>query len=656
MGLSRHVYSLWYIAYVKDKGYLNGLNQAQKEAVLHTEGPLLIVAGAGTGKTRAITHRMARLIDSGIPARNILGITFTNKAAGEMRERVQHLLSERGGGLPLLTTFHAFGVRVLREFHESAGVQRNFSIWDRDDSMKALKRILERLGLTDLSTKSVLTSISREKGKGTNVREYKERAQNYRERQLAHTWEDYEKILAEEEALDFDDLLVRTLALLSGSREVLSRLQERYTHITIDEYQDTNAAQMEIVRLLAGERKNICAVGDIDQNIYSWRGADIAHLLAFEKTFPGARTIVLEQNYRSTRTILSAANSVIEKNVRRKARHLVTENGTGEPIGFYAAENETDEAWFVAKSAQQLMESGVRGSKIAVLYRENFQSRILEEVFLELGLPYRVLGVRFFERREVKDVLSYLRAALNPKSKTDLRRIIGVPSRGTGKVTLEKMLTGQEATLPPAARSKVAAFREILLKIKEAAKVLPASEVIRFALETSGIEGMLKEGGAEEHERLENVHELVNLTVRYDDLAPPQGLERLLEEAALQSEQDELDETVEAVSLMTVHASKGLEFDAVFVTGLEQGLFPSAHEGPPTSLRASERDPEEERRLFYVALTRARKNLFLSYARERLKYGSREYALPSEFLEDIDQRLLQYARPAESIHEEEIIR
>ena len=633
---------------MKHDGHLHGLNQAQKDAVLHTEGPLLIVAGAGTGKTRTITHRIAHLISSGVPARAILGVTFTNKAAGEMRERVRVLLPQGGGGgLPYLTTFHSFGVRVLREFHERAEIPRDFSIWDRDDSLKALKRILERLDLTELSPKNALTIISREKGSGIHVREYKESAKSHRERTVARAWEEYEIVLNEEGALDFDDLLLRTYSLLSRSSETLSHLQDRYTHITIDEYQDTNTVQMEIARLLSGEKRNICAVGDIDQNIYSWRGADIAHLLGFEKTFPGTRTIVLEENYRSTRTILSAANSIIEKNVRRKPKHLKTENGTGEPISFYAGRNETDEAWFVGESVRRLIETGVRAREIAVLYRENFQSRILEEVFLELGVPYRVLGVRFFERKEVKDMLSYLRVALNPKSNTDMRRVVGVPSRGIGKVTLEKMLVGSEGDLPRAARSKVAVFRDILSKIKEAVNVLPASEAVRFAFETSGIENMLKEEGAEGRERLENVHELVNLTIRYDDLAPPSGVERLLEEAALESEQDELDETVDAVSLMTVHASKGLEFDSVFVTGLEQGLFPSSHED-------DSRDPEEERRLFYVALTRARLRIFLSYARERLKYGSREHALPSEFLGDIDQRLLQYAHPTET-YEEKII-
>ena len=379
---------------------------------------------------------------------------------------------------------------------------------------------------------------------------------------------------------------------------------------------------------------NFIANGIVTHNcIYSWRGAEIEHLNSFDSTFRGAKTVLLEQNYRSTRTILTAANNVISKNVRRKEKNLFTEKETGEPIIVYGGRNEMDEAWFVASSITNLLEEGTAPGEIAVLYRENFQSRALEEALLHNDVPYRVLGVRFFERAEVKDVLSYLRASLNPKSKQDVGRIIAVPPRGIGKTTLEKIFAGVELT--GAARDKVAAFSQTLAKIKLAAETLPASEAVRFAFEASGIERMLKADTEEGEERIQNVRELVNLATRFDDVhseeSPTEGIERLLEEAALQSEQDTLNDVRSAVSLMTVHASKGLEFDAVFVTGLEQGLFPS--------IRDDTRDPEEERRLFYVALTRARKRLFLSHARERMKYGSREFTLPSEFLQDIDQRL-----------------
>ena len=612
--------------------YLKGLNEPQKQAVLTTDGPLLIVAGAGAGKTKTITHRIAHIIAGGVPGRNILALTFTNKAAAEMRERVHRLLPE-ATSLPLLTTFHALGARLLREFYQEAGLARGFVIWDRDDSIRTIKKITKDMGLADSAPRTFLSGISKRKGEGKSAKDFELATSEYRERTLAEVWRKYEAVLAEEDAVDFDDLLQRTLQLLKKNPAVLHKLNGRWSYITIDEYQDTNASQYEIARLLAGDKKNICAVGDIDQNIYSWRGADIEHLLNFEVVFPGAKVILLEQNYRSTRTILAAANAIISKNIRRKEKNLFTENETGEPIHFSASRNELEEAWHASEMIRGLMETGTRPGEIAVLYRENFQSRVLEEALLRYNIPYRVLGVRFFERAEVKDLLSYLRSARNPKSKADLARIVATPPRGIGKTTLDKMIAGE--TLTGAAVLKVQKFRETLEKIKHAIETLPTSEAVRFAAEASGIESMLEADRDEGAERLANIHELVNLAVRYDDHTPPEGVERLLEEAALQSDQDSLGSDGEraAVSLMTVHASKGLEFDAVFVTGLEQGLFPSTRE-------AEGRDNEEERRLFYVAMTRARKRLFLSYAHERMKYGAREPAPASEFIEDIDGRLM----------------
>jgi DNA helicase-2/ATP-dependent DNA helicase PcrA len=627
--------------------YLSGLNERQKEAVLCTEGPLLIIAGAGAGKTKTITHRIAHLIEGGVPGRNILAITFTNKAATEMRERLHRLLTHTTGGMPLATTFHALGARLLREFHAEAGLPRGFAIWDRDDSTRAIKRIMESLQIEEPTPRQVLSSLSRRKGEGLTAREFEPEVKSYRDRVVVQVWAAYEKVLAEEGALDFDDLLLRTLNLLKSSRPVLDKLRGRWTYLTVDEYQDTNQAQFEIVRLLAGDKRNICVVGDADQNIYSWRGAQMEHLLSFEEVFPGAKTVLLEQNYRSTRTILAAANSVIAKNRNRREKNLFTENDTGEPVQVYGARNEVDEAWYVAQNIAALLESGERAGEIAILYRENFQSRALEEALLAHDVPYRVLGVRFYERAEVKDVLSYLRAAMNPKNKQDMARIVAVPPRGIGKVTLEKMLAGEQ--ISGATGVKVAAFRDMLAKISHAAATLPPSEAVKYAAEASGIEEWLKQDTERGEERLGNIRELVNLAVRYDSETCPEGLERLLEEAALQSEQDNLAEKEErsGVSLMTVHASKGLEFDAVFVTGLEQGLFPS--------IRDDNRDPEEERRLFYVAVTRARKRLFLSYAHERFKYGQREGTIPSEFLDDIDARLMVHSRPKRSLLDEPFI-
>lgn len=629
--------------------YLDGLNEQQRAAAEHLDGPLLIIAGAGAGKTKTITHRIAHLIEKGVSPRNILAVTFTNKAASEMRARILSLIPQ-GRGVPTVSTFHALGVRILREFHEEAGLPRGFTIWDRDDSVRAVKAILERMSIEQLTPRAVLSAISREKGDGVKREDYAAKASSFKERTVAQVWGEYEQALRNEGALDFDDLLGRTLSLLRNSDRVRTLLQGRWSHITIDEYQDTNKAQYEIARHFAGERQNICVVGDIDQNIYSWRGADIQHLMDFEQTYPGAKSVTLEQNYRSTRTILSAANAVIEKNKNRKPKNLYTDNGTGEPIVLYGARNEVDEAWFVASMAAMLIENGTKPSEIAVLYRENFQSRVLEEAMLSLSVPYRVLGTRFFERKEVKDTLSYLRAAMNPRSSVDITRIISVPPRGIGKVTLDKMLEGKDEELAAAARVKVQAFRDMLSRIKHAIDTLPASEAVRYAVEQSALEPHLSKT-EEGRERIENIRELVNFATRYDFEEPPTGIEKLLEEAALQSDQDELTEQQEAVSLMTIHASKGLEFDAVCITGLEQGLFPSIRP------QDTSRDEEEERRLFYVALTRARKRLYLSYAHERMKYGSREYALPSEFIDDIDSRLIeQVSRKRSLLDDEDVIR
>ena len=627
--------------------YLEGLNDRQREAAMHGEGPLLIVAGAGAGKTKTITHRIARLVGDGVPAREILAVTFTNKAAGEMRERVRALVPASQGS-PLVVTFHALGVRLLREFHAEAGLARAFSIWDRDDSIRCIKKALESLGI-DQPPRGVLGAISGKKGQGLSLEAFASQTKNFRDRIIVQAWEIYDKSLREEDALDFDDLLLRTLTLLQTNARVRSLLQHRWRYITIDEYQDTNASQYEIARLLVGEARNLCVVGDTDQNIYSWRGANLGHLLEFEQDFPGAKVVLLEQNYRSTRTILSAANSVIEKNRRRKPKNLYTDRGTGEPIIVYEAANEIDEAWFVATHARQLLESGIPPKEMAVLYRENFQSRALEEAMLHMDVPYRVLGTRFFQRKEVKDLLSYLRASINIKNRADIGRIIAVPPRGIGKVTLDKMLAGEDAILPVAARGKVAAFRETLAKIKKGIEVLPASEAVGHAIEASGMQELYK-GSDEGREKLGNMSELVNFAAKFDNDPPPLGIEKLLEEAALQSDQDQLEDAQNAVSLMTVHASKGLEFDVVFITGLEQGLFPSMRMG-----NESERDPEEERRLFYVALTRARERLYLVHARERMKYGSREYAIGSEFLDDIDARLVERIERKRSLIDDEDI-
>jgi len=630
--------------------YLEGLNEAQKRAVLHKDGPLLILAGAGAGKTKVITHRILNLIIEGVAPENILAVTFTNKAAKEMSERVKALLegaqTVTGTGMsrPFVSTFHALGVHILREQGRILGLPRHFVIFDRNDSMQAVKDALRKEGLDpkEFEPRKLLSGISRQKGNGVTAREFAQTVgSDYYPSLLARVWERYESILREEKACDFDDLLLKCLKLLENNEGVRRYYQEKWRYIHIDEYQDTNKVQYAMARYLTGKEANLCVVGDIDQNIYSWRGADIENILSFEKTYRDASVILLEQNYRSTKTILSASNTIIKKNKRRREKNLFTDNEEGEPITLAGLYDEADEARYIAQKVGELMEKGAEPRDMAVLYRANFQSRALEEAFINARLPYQVLGVRFFERKEVKDMLSYIRAALNPDSTADLRRIINTPPRGIGKVTLLKILEGKEAELPAGTRQKVASFRDILTKIRACALTNSPSETLKFALRESGIEGELKKGDEEELERLENLRELVTLAIRYDSLPPEEGILKLLEEAALASDQDELKEDRNAVKLMTVHASKGLEFNYVFVSGLEEGLFPHR------SLSEDRIDDEEERRLFYVALTRARKKVFMTFASTRTIFGSREMNIPSEFITDIDESLVEPENTAE---------
>jgi len=627
--------------------HLEGLNPMQKKAAEHTSGPLMIIAGAGSGKTKTITHRIVHLIMEGVAPQSILAVTFTNKAAGEMRGRVASLLEHTPRAnmplsvfaderLPLVCTFHSLGVRLLREFSEYAGVPRSFSIWDRDDSTRAIKSILKNMGLDKLHTPAgMLGKISRLKGESVSRADFEAGASNPWEETVANVWQHYEQALKKEGALDFDDLLVKTMVLLKDHENVLQTCRDRWTHITIDEYQDTNRVQFELAELLARPHNNICVVGDIDQNVYSWRGARIEHLLAFQDVFPNTKTVTLEQNYRSTQNILAAANDIISRNTKRLEKTLFTKNEEGEPVSLFTGHTEKDEAIFVAETSRTLIEEGTPAREIAVLYRANFQSRVLEEAFLTRDIPYRVLGTRFFNRKEVKDVLAYARAAQNPKSRGDIARIVSMPPRGIGKKTLAYMLEGREAQLTPAAQQKVSQFNEMLAQIADYARTKSASETLRLIVRASGLETHLMKLGEEGVERLENVKELVSLATNYDSLGSPEALDKLLEDAALLGEQDSLSDGADAVSLMTAHASKGLEFDVVFVVGLEEGLFPHARHDESA-------DEEEERRLFYVALTRARKKVFLSHAMTRQMYGTRDITMPSQFLGDIDPAYIEH--------------
>ncbi len=622
--------------------HLATLNEPQRKAAETLSGPILIVAGAGAGKTKTVTSRIVNLVHHGVLPHNILAITFTNKAAAEMRDRVAKALAgDRLDTLPHVSTFHSLGVHILREHCALVGRNRHFGILDESDAVSMIKECIISFGLDPKihDAKKFKHIISREKGDFVTVSAYRAKASSFTEETVAKVWEMYDRKLREEKAFDFDDLLLETVLLLKNNLEVRKSYQARFKYIHIDEYQDTNEVQYELTKLLASPDQNgeynICVVGDTDQNIYSWRGARLKNMLHFEKDFPGTKVFFLEQNYRSTKTILAAANAVIKKNTVRVEKTLFTENNDGELIGIYEAYDQNDEAEFVAEKIDKLIGEGTPAGSIAILYRANFQSRVLEEALIGKNVPYQVLGTKFYDRKEIKDMLAYIRAARNPDNLSDIKRIINFPARGLGKATLAKLFSGERAALPAATEKKVASFYEVLEKVRGLSETLLPSELIREVIKLSGIEAELKAGDASDLERLENIQEMATLATKYDAMPLGEGLEKLLDDAALASDQDGIKDG-ESVRLMTVHASKGLEFKYVFITGLEQDLFPHA---PREHASAEHR--EEERRLFYVAVTRAEKKLFLTYATIRALFGMRQVATPSEFLYDIPDFLTE---------------
>jgi DNA helicase-2/ATP-dependent DNA helicase PcrA len=626
--------------------YLEVLNDKQKEAVLYIEGPLLIVAGAGAGKTKTITHRIIHLIHQGINPESILAVTFTNKAAKEMRERVMGLLEKpiNGNqtypidGTPFISTFHSLGVRIIKENAHLIGLTKHFAIADEHDALVIIKDAMKRADIDpkQYEPRKIKSIISKAKGDFITSDTYSANASSAMQTIVARIWRDYEKTLKEEKALDFDDLLLETVLILKKYPEIKHSYQERWKYIHIDEYQDTNEVQYELVKLLVDKEENICVVGDTDQNIYSWRGANIKNMLNFEKDYPNTKIIMLEQNYRSTKNIIEAANNVIKKNQYRVDKTLFTDNKTGEVISVHEAYDEVYEADFVASTIDEILRDN-SPEDIAVLYRANFQSRVLEEALLGKQIPYQVLGVKFFERKEIKDLLSYIRASFNRDSLSDIKRIINTPARGIGKVTLVKIFAGGVSTLPQAMQSKINTFYSLLDKIKDYTSTHNPSESIKYVITESGLEEQLRNGSSDEQERLENMKELVTLATKYDLLPQDEGMEKLLEDASLASDQDTLMHKGKGVRLMTVHASKGLEFKYVFITGLEQDLFPHTRNGSKTK-----EDAEEERRLFYVALTRAENKLYLSYAQLRTIFGMKQVNTPSEFIYDIPEHLTEF--------------
>ncbi len=631
------------------------LNEKQKEAVLHHSGPLLVIAGAGTGKTKTLTYRIASLIEAGTSPERILAVTFTNKAAGEMRERVKSLLDSRSSfnrpvteeARPFIATFHSLGVFLLRSHYEAAGLPKHFAISDRDRSKQLIKEAARREDMDPktLDVGKVLGTISRQKNAFVTVEEYatsNERAADF----IAPLWRTYEDLLKEEGLVDFDDLLVRPVRLLEEYSEIRRQYQTLWEYVHIDEYQDTNEVQCRLAHILSLGHRNICATGDLDQCIYSWRGARVDTILEFEKDYPEAQIVTLEQNYRSTTAILGAANKVIALNRRRKEKNLFTSNTDGERIEYLTSYTENEEARAVTEQVTEFLEEGVSASDIAILYRTNAQSRSLEEAFLNASLPYTVVGTKFLDRAEVRNVLAYIEASRNRKSTSVLKRIINTPPRGIGKTTFLRILEGREGDLNRRAQDNVASFRALLDRIEDVGRTRTPSELVKYVMAESGLEEYYKR--THEEERLENMQELASLASRFDEKGPD-GLEEFLEQTVLSADQDALARTEEgeSVKLMTVHAAKGLEFEYVFITGLEEGLFP--HE--PMGNEA--RDEEEERRLFYVALTRARKKAVLSSAQTRTIFGSTHVHVPSRFISDIGSEFLEERTQYETLENEE---
>ncbi|OGZ49194.1 MAG: hypothetical protein A3C84_01700 [Candidatus Ryanbacteria bacterium RIFCSPHIGHO2_02_FULL_48_12] len=622
---------------------LSGLNERQKEAVLATEGPLLLVAGAGSGKTKVLVHRIAHLIAKGIEPEKILAVTFTNKAAREMQERVSAFLDAHGGQTvpawrrPWIGTFHALGVQMLRADGEAIGIPRTFSILDEDDSVSIVKTIVKTMELDakQFQPSRIRHIISKLKNDFIDPESYEIAGdEGIYPGIIKKIYQAYETELTRAHGLDFDDLLVKTVRLLTKDKLAFEKYQQKWRYMMVDEYQDTNSVQYTLTKLLASGHGNITVVGDADQAIYSWRGADFRNILNFEHDWPNARVITLEQNYRSTKTILEAANIVIQKNIERKEKNLWTDNSAGDLLRIFVSEDEKREASAVVHQIARAQRVGTPLHDMAILYRTNAQSRAMEEALIKRGIPYRLLGgVRFYDRKEIRDVLAYVRLAVNPDDFISLKRIINTPTRGIGKTVADKYA----ANTPPLNEkelAKIAPFQRVMETIRMSLAKDQTTELIRGILTITGYESYMRDGTPEGEDRWANVQELFTVTQGYDALEAPAGTQKFLEDVALISDADLVDTTQEAVHMMTVHAAKGLEFRLVFIIGLEEGIFPhSLSLGDPKGL-------EEERRLCYVALARAKEHLYLSFARTRSLYGEKMWNEPSRFLRDIPAHLL----------------
>ncbi len=632
------------------------LNEMQRDAVFHTEGPLLILAGAGSGKTRVLTYRAACLIEEkGVNPYHIMAITFTNKAAGEMRERIDRMVGF-GSESIWVSTFHSTCARILRRYIDRIGYDTNFTIYDGDDQKSVMKEICKRLKIDTkiYKEKSYLNAISSAKDELISPEEFARRAAgDYAEEKRAEVYREYQKELQKNNALDFDDLLVKTVELFRQEAEVLRNYQERFRYIMVDEYQDTNTAQFELIRILADKYRNLCVVGDDDQSIYKFRGANIRNILSFEEVYPDAKVVRLEQNYRSTQNILTAANSVIAHNTERKKKRLWTDRGDGEKISFEQLNTGHEEGDFVARDIQRKVREGkARYGDCAILYRTNAQSRLFEERFLIENIPYKIIGgINFYSRREIKDLLAYLKTIDNGRDDLSVRRIINVPKRGIGITTVNRV---QEYALEQGmsfydalceadtiasvgkAAAKIRPFVNFIQTMRSKAGYLGISQLIRDIIEETGyVEELEAEKTEEAKERIENIDEFINKAVDYEESSDDPTLNGFLEEVALVADIDNLQEGTDYVALMTLHSAKGLEFPNVYLAGMEDGVFPSYM----TIVSEDPMDIEEERRLCYVGITRAMSDLTITCARQRMSRGDVQYNKVSRFVKEIPAEL-----------------
>lgn len=618
---------------------LKDLNSKQKEAVLATDGPVLILAGPGSGKTKTLTSRVAWLLSQAVLPEHILAVTFTNKAAGEMRERIKRLAGNRNIENLFIGTFHSLAAKILRAHAPCLGYLHNFTIFDDDDTLSLLKEVMkeQEVNPKQFAPGMVANTISRLKSELVTPERYEAEAGNIDlyPRIVHKIYAGYQKRLQDANAMDFDDLLLNACLLFERYPEVLASYQERFHYINVDEYQDVNQAQYVIIRELAQKYGNIAVVGDDAQAIYAFRGADFRNILNFEQDWPQAKVVVLDQNYRSTQYILDAAHQVIAKNKLQKEKNLWTERGKGELLTLVHVENERAEAEFVVNKIEEILAQGFSLKDLVVLYRTNAQSRVLEEVLLDRNFPYKIVGgVRFYQRKEVKDMVAYLRWLLNPKDLLSLKRIVNIPPRGVGPRTFLLYLEGKTSGLLKKAAEELDRFDRTAANLRTKLKTIPPTALLKDLVKDIRYREYLEDGTRAE-ERWENIQEFVNLAKKYDDLPAPEGVEKLLEDIALVADADETGPNREAVHLMTLHAAKGLEFPVVFIVGLEDGILPHSR-----SL-FNPRELEEERRLMFVGLTRAKDKIFLSFALHRAHFGSVQVNPPSRFLAEIPEHLLE---------------